>query len=287
MQTGTFPNATKPMKILPSPSLPNLKVQRLNMLNKLSTLKGSCIGLDATPETTDQRNEQAHEQSSDLERRTVDTKHISTVSSLVVNKTEVDEFGKKTGKESQRNNFGLYALKFHRNVANHANNMLMNFKKDNNGNHKRTKSIKASGSVDIDESPKFKQVTSNRSKHEYFEPCHQPNCTADQRNQYESEHEDGGSVDIWNNSKRFQRNRFILHSDDTPAGATVTMMASNRPSTRMPVRPRRIKPIAPKANTNSAHDANATKNTYNANHQYYENTQSIDNFGSDQNVMNI
>lgn len=271
------------MKIIPSPSLPSLKVQRLNVLNKLSTLKGSCIGLNAKDDgsETNQHDEQSNMQKSDLERRTVDSKHISTVSSLVATTADSDDGQSPNAKESQRNNFGLYALKFHRNLATHANSMLMNFKRDSCVRSKASKSVETSPA----NSPTQNKTLANRSKHEYFEPCDRPHTNYNDANEhYDDEFDEGCSVDIWNKTNRFQRNRqqFKMESESVVNGPNAT--------TRAPVRPRRIKPIAPKANSIAAHDANTTKNSFNsANHQFmpYESVQSMDNFGSDQNVMNI
>lgn len=280
-QTETFPNATNPMKIIPSPSLPSLKVQRLNVLNKLSTLKGSCIGLNAKDDADQTNQEQSGMQRSDLERRTVDTKHISTVSSLVATKTDSDDGQSTNGKESQRNNFGLYALKFHRNLATHANSMLMNFKRDSCVRSKASKSIDTSPA----NSPTQNKTLSNRSKHEYFEPCDRAHTNYNDANgHYDDEFDEGCSVDIWNKTNRFQRNRqqFKMESESVVSELNTTQ--------RAPVRPRRVKPIAPKANSITAHDANIPKNSFNsANHQFmpYESVQSMDNFRSDQNVMNI
>lgn len=259
------------MKIIPSPSLPNLKVQRLNVLNKLSTMKGSCIAINSNGATEQNTEPSASEH---LERRTIDSKHISTVSSLVATKSE-DDIGisSSKAKESQRNNFGLYALKFHRNLTTHANSMFMNFKKDIG---KRSKSsTKTVDESTVCESPEFNTARSNRSKHEYFEPCHQQIHYNRTGEQYDSEFDDGGSnIDVWKNSNRFQRNRFRSDLDNDVS----------EPNVRAPVRPRRIKPVAPKANLNAGHNVDQT-----INQQYspYEGTHHMDNFGSDQNVMNI
>lgn len=266
----TFPNATNPMKIIPSPSLPNLKVQRLNVLNKLSTIKGSCIAINSD-DGTEQNTEHKPAQNEQLERRTIDSKHISTVSSLVATKSEDDVAG-KSAKESQQNNFGLYALKFHRNLATHANTMFTNFKKDI-GKRSKTSGKTTSDESTVSESPKFNTARANRSKHEYFEPCPQQT----HYNGDDNEFDDNGSstnIDVWNNSNRFQRNRFKNDTDNIVNG----------PNARAPVRPRRIKPAAPKAYPIAAHDIEPTRNK-----QYlpYKNTQNTEDFDSDQNVMNI
>lgn len=260
------------MKILPSPSLPSLKVQRLNVLNKLSTIKGSCIGLNSKDDGPEPNNEQPVGQRTDLERRTVDTKHISTVSSLLATKSDCDDGESSKAKDSQRNNFGLYALKFHRNLATHANSMLLNFKRDS--------CVRSKGSKSSDEpstatdSPTIDKAIKNRSKHEYFEPCDRAHANYNDTNgNYDDEFEEGCSVDVWKNTNRFQRNRSKINPENI----------DHEPTVRAPVRPRRVKPLAPKANT--------AKDGFNPvnHHQYigYERTQSMDDFDSDQNVMNI
>lgn len=264
--------------MIPSPSLPSLKVQRLNVLNKLSTIKGSCIGLNAKDDGSDANNEQSNEShESELERRTVDTKHISTVSSLMATKPDSDDAKSSNGKESQRNNFGLYALKFHRNLATHANSMLMNFKRDS---CVRSKGSKSDGPSAID-SPPLNTAVKNRSKHEQFEPCDRAQVQYHNANEnYEDEFEGGCTVDVWNNSNRFQRNQFKNHSE----------IVEHVPTTRAPVRPKRVKPLAPKANSIAAHHANMVNDDFNPmNNRYmtHERSQSFDSFDSDQNVMNI
>lgn len=272
------------MKIIPSPSLPNLRVQRLNVLNKLSSMKGSCIAINSN-DGAEQSAAAAEAASSSehLERRTIDTKHISTVSSLVATKSEDDICNSSKAKESQRNNFGLYALKFHRNLSTHANSMIQSFKKDIG---KRSKSCpKTVDETNVSESPEFNASRSNRSKHEYFEPCHQQihYYHRSREHSYDSDFDDTKNIDIWNNSNRFQRNnRFKNDPDNDLSG----------PTARAPVRPRRIKPIAPKANLRAGHSVDTTKDkfqTINLQYSSYDDsTHSMDNFGSDdQNVMNI
>lgn len=266
----TFSNVTNPMKMVPSPSLPNLKVQRLNVMNKLSSMKGSCIAVNSNDGTEQQDTEQPPPEH--LERRTIDSKHISTVSSLVATKSD-DELAKSSkAKESQCNNFGLYALKFHRNLATHANSMYVNFKKDIGKRSKVTSKSVDETTVHQNESPElYSAARSNRTKHEHFEPCHQR--THQNGAKYDNEFDDYGNVNVWNNnSNRFQRNRTIKHNSENVV---------NGPNARAPVRPRRIKPIAPKANSVPA--ASVTDRRVNA----YERSQSIDSFDSDQNVMNI
>lgn len=269
----TFPNATNPMKIIQSPSLPNLKVQRLNVLNKLSTIKGLCISSssDGTEHSVEQP---APEHRCELERRTIDTKHISTVSSLVATNRDDDTGKSSISKESQRNNFGLYALKFHRNLATHANK-FMNFKKDLD---KRSKSSnnKTVAESTVCESPEFNASRANRSKHEYFKPCYEQTHYTGTGARYDREFDDGSNIEVWNHSNRFQRNRLKNDSQNI----------SNEPIVRAPIRPRRIKPVAPKAKSIAGHDIDVKKNTH---QQYlpYESTQPMDDFDSDQNVMNI
>lgn len=254
------------MKILPSPSLPSLKVQRLNVLNKLSTIKGSCIGLNSKDDGPEPNNEQPVEQRNELERRTVDSKHISTVSSLVA-----DDRESTNGKESQRNNFGLYALKFQRNVTTHANTMLMMIKRDNCKNAKASKSDEPSAT----DAPKRSKTVKHRSKHEQFEPCDRGHANYNDANEhYDDEFDEGCSVDVWTNRNQ----RFNNNMEHTIAG----------PNARAPIRPRRLKPIAPKANSIAAHDMNKTpKNDFNHQYMAYESIQSMERFDSDQNVMNI
>lgn len=280
----TFPNATNPMKIIPSPSLPNLKVQRLNVLNKLSSMKGSCIAINSNDATEQNAAAAAAEPSSSehLERRTIDSKHISTVSSLVATKSEDDVCKSSKAKESQRNNFGLYALKFHRNLSTHANSMIQSFKKDIG---KRSKSsAKTVNETNISESPEFNAARANRSKHEQFEPCHQQihYHRADEHH-YDSEFDDTYTVNVFDDSNRFQRNNRSKHESESDV---------NGPNARAPVRPRRIKPTAPKANSRAGHNLEATKTTFQSidlpYSSYDDTTHSVDNFGSDDhNVMNI
>lgn len=266
----TFPN---PMKMVPSASLPNLKVQRLNVMNKLSSMKGSCIATSSN-DGTEQSGTEHHEnhEPEHLERRTIDSKHISTVSSLVATRSDDDDPDKSSkAKESQRNNFGLYALKFHRNLATHANTMFVNFKKDIG---KRSKvSSKSADEPPVSESPEFDAARGNRSKHEYFEPCHRQRTHRNGNEaHYDSEFDDCRQTNAWNNSNRFQRNRCENDSDDAINGP---------PNSRAPVRPRRIKPVAPKAKpVAAAHRADARNS-------FARSIESIDSYGSDENVMNI
>lgn len=283
----TFPNAN-PMKIIPSPSLPNLKVQRLNVLNKLSTMKGSCIGINSSDGGTEQNAAAAaaaeSSSSEHLERRTIDSKHISTVSSLVATKSEDDICKSSKAKESQRNNFGLYALKFHRNLSTHANSMIQSFKKVDIGKRSKSTASKTVRETNISESPEFNSARAHRSKHEQFEPCRQQQIQYHHRaddHHYDGEFDDTNNID-WNDSNRFQRNRFKNDPDNDV----------NAQANRAPVRPRRIKPIAPKANSKFGSNANATRNSFQSIDLRYssfdDTTHSMDNFGSDDhNVMNI
>lgn len=239
-------------------------------------MKGSCIAINSNDGTESNAEQSAPEH---LERRTIDSKYISTVSSLVAIKPE-DDLGKSAkAKESQRNNFGLYALKFHRNLATHANSMFMNFKKDI-GKRSKTSTKSSVNETTVSETPEFNAADrANQSRHEYFEPCHQQASHYNDGDgaQYGSEFDDCSNVDVWNNSNRFQRNRFKNDSDNVVNG----------PNARAPVRPRRIKPVAPKANSIAAHDIDAKKRTFPPINQQclpYESTQSMDNY---QNVMNI
>lgn len=265
------------MKIIPSPSLPNLKVQRLNMLNKLSSLKGSCIGLNGKDDGGDSNQDQSNVQQSDLERRTVNTNHISTVSSLVATKSDADDGQSTTAKESQRNNFGLYALKFHRNLATHANTMMMNFKRDSCVRSKGSKTDETTATDAI----KRNKTIKHRSKHEQFQPCDRQytNHNIDSIEHYDDEYDEQCSIDVSKKTNRFQRNRQQFKMET----ANIDYEPS---STRVPIRPKRIKPIAPKANPIVAYETNDTNFTKNG-RQYmvHERSQSMDSFESDQNVM--
>lgn len=276
------------MKIIPSPSLPNLKVQRLNVMNKLSTLKGSCIGINSNdgeqsgaPAATVAIEASSSEH---LERRTIDSKHISTVSSLVATKSEDDICKSSKAKESQRNNFGLYALKFQRNLSTHANSMIQSFKKVEIGKRSKSAAPKTVHETNVSESPEFNSARSIRSKHEQFEPCRQQQIQYRHRlkdHHYDSEFDDTNNIE-WNDSNRFQRNRFKNDID-------IDVSVPNPPN-RAPVRPKRIKPIAPKANSNSGPKANAARNSFQSIDLRYSSFDetSMDNFESDDhNVMNI
>lgn len=277
-----------PKKIMPSPSLQCLKSQRLNVMNKFSSSMSkasSCIGLDSKDR---KEGEDEPEQKSELERRTVDAKRISTVSSLVATKSESEDGNKSSkGKESQRNNFGLYALKFQRNLTNHANNMIMSFRNDNCVRSKVTKLETMHADT---ESPKLEPMSS-RLKHEYFEPCER----ADEftLSNYEREPKEGDSYEVWNkpDQNANRANRTWRMSSGVKCNKPENDNSEDtvdEPSIRAPARPKRIKPLAPKINSIIAHDV-ANRPNHPIKHQYmdYESTQSMDNFDSDPNVLMI
>lgn len=257
-------------------------------------MKGSCIGINSGDGDTVQSGAPAAitaeaSSSERLERRTIDSKHISTVSSLVATKSEDNICKSLKAKESQRNNFGLYALKFHRNLSTHANSMIQSFKKVDIGKRSKSAASKTVHETDVSESPEFNSARSIRSKHEHFEPCRRRQHQIQYHHRtndhhYDSEFDDTNNID-WNDSNRFQRNRFKTDQPD------IDVSGPNAPN-RAPVRPRRIKPIAPKANLNSGPNSNAARNSFQSIDLRYssfeDSNHSMDNFGSDDhNVMNI
>lgn len=96
-----------------------------------------------------------HVRKNSLKRQTIDSKHISTISSII-DKSELESKHIRRV-ETQKSNFGLYALKFNRNEA------------------KRSASFNPSSSIErfqwSNEERQTSTIAPNAIKHEYFEPC--------------------------------------------------------------------------------------------------------------------
>lgn len=272
-----LPSISRPKKILPSNSMPCLKIQGANIMNRLplGIFKSTCVGAndsdgDGTKDEPKDAPKDEIQDKNDLQRRTVDTKHISTVSSLVNTKSESDGNNKSSkAKESQRNNFGLYALKFHRNLTARANNVILNFKNDNT---KRSKPSKADLSA-----------PNSELKHEYFEACgHSIEST-----QYNyTATDDYCRIELNDDHNMNRSSSFDNNSDE--------MTFSQR--TIAPVRPRRMKSISPNPNSivvvgGGSSETNKMKKPPSAMRSRfvaYDNAQKIDEkWTEDDSVLNI
>lgn len=259
--------------------MPCLKIQGANIMNRIPSgmFKGSCIGTkdNEGDESKDEPKEVARDgtkERSDLQRRTVDTKHISTVSSLVTSKTETDLSKKSTkDKDSQRNNFGLYALKFHRNLAARANNVILNFKSDN---LKRSKSTKNNA-----EQP---SAPNNELKHEYFEAC---------GHSIESAHYNYNETDEYCKIELNDDHSMNIHMNRSNSFDTNTEQMTFKQRTIAPVRPRRMKSNSPNPNSMVVSETNKMKkpqNSIKSRFVAYENAPKIDEkWSEDDSVLNI
>lgn len=268
-----MPSISRPKKILPPNPIPCLKIQGANIMNRLPNLgvfKGSCMsvnnadGDDSKNASTDDNSKDEPKEKSDLQRRTVDAKHISTVSSLVA-KPESDDGNKSSkSKESQRNNFGLYALKFHRNLTAKANNVILNFKNDNSKRSKSSKLEVTAPNIDL--------------KHEYFEACGHSIETAQYNYTATDEY---CRIELNDDHNMNRTNSFDNNSEQ--------MTFSQR--TIAPVRPRRMKSISPNPNSMVVTETNRTKKPPSAMRSRfvaYENAHNIDEkWTEDDSVLNI
>lgn len=145
------------------------------------------------------RRNAIRKKSSELERRTIDTKHISTISSLVDKGVKPNETPERESQstndtndvplsvssasnarksECQKDNYGLYALKFNRSVAAKRNSIITNLPPtvDSLNYHESTASpsvgaIIQSQTTRAINAKKHLATTASEFRHEYFQPC--------------------------------------------------------------------------------------------------------------------
>lgn len=186
-----------------------------NGSRKSSTASSSTAKLKKQKGSTNRggtrRRNAIRKKSSELERRTIDTNHISTISSLIdktdekksksnskkaAEKENVSTAKTKTAKkavtsksDSQKDNFGLYALKFNRSAAAKRNGVVMNLTTVdslNPSDESATPSPTSTIETTIRSNAKTTAVnrkkllstmgsaattSTTECKHEYFQPC--------------------------------------------------------------------------------------------------------------------
>lgn len=168
-----------------------------------------------------------------LERRTIQSTHISTISSLV----DSSKASNKQCHDSQRDNYGLYALKCNRSAAKRTG-ILMNI---------TTNELSASNQCHYE------------IKHEHFEPCQSfdsdlssLNYAMENREYYKIEFSEEGGLRSSHHSRQASRN---VHADDGMKKAVVEEVkfsnayecsGNNDGRNKISdVRPRRTAPIPP------------------------------------------
>lgn len=206
-----------------SDKIPSIQVPTLKSINSLPKLKNrSCdflgrITCNLFPLHFQQRDDVPKSRNA-LERRTVDSRQISTISSLVDrDKNSRNTISETTSQlhESQKENFGLYALKYNRSTAS-----------------KRASRQSLRSSVEI-------------QNHEHFQPCRASSIESSDSLQSEAI-DDGGycEINLSEDSDSEQIKMMRVKSAEFKSNADKSVqnvIVSSRPSAMPPVPPKRLK----------------------------------------------
>lgn len=197
-----------------SDKIPSIPVPTLKSINSIPKLRNrSCdflgrITCNLFQSHLPQRN--VPQSGNVLERRTVDSRHISTVSSLV------DKGGPSAVHESQKENFGLYALKYSR----------------SNASKRGSLQSQKGGS---------RSVVENQS-HEHFQPCRASSIGSSSSHQSAFHDEEGYcEFELSDESAAEEVSMNRVKSAKSTKKVTANVLDSNRPRAVPPVPPKRVK----------------------------------------------